>query len=57
MGIRKAIANGLINTAAMLESDKTKERLSSKASEYRIRLAALVMPKDVAFVITHINQD
>ena len=52
MGIRKGLANVLISTAAMLESDKSKEYVSTKLNEYRIRAAALLMPNDVAFVIT-----
>ena len=52
MGIRKRLANALISTAAMLESDKSKEYVSTKLNEYRIRAAALLMPNDMAFVIT-----
>jgi hypothetical protein len=52
MGIRKGLANALISTAAMLESDKSKEYVSTKLNEYRIRAAALMMPNDMAFVIT-----
>jgi hypothetical protein len=52
MGIRKGLANALISTAAMLESDKSKEYVSTKLNEYRIRAAALLLPNDMAFVIT-----
>jgi hypothetical protein len=52
MGIRKGLANALISTAAMLESDKSKEYISTKLNEYRIRAAALMMPNDMAFIIT-----
>jgi hypothetical protein len=52
MGIRKGLANALISTASMLESDKSKEYISTKLNEYRIRAAALMMPNDMAFIIT-----
>ena len=52
MGIRKTLANALNSTAAILESDTSKEYISAKLSEYRIRAAAIMMPKDMAFIIT-----
>jgi hypothetical protein len=52
--IRKNTANLLLFAASAVENAKlpTKAQASEKLNEYRIRAAALMMPKDIAFVIT-----
>ena len=49
--IRKGLANILKSTAAKLETDTTKETIASKVHEYRVRLAAVIMPKDAFMTI------
>ena len=49
--IRKNLAAALVNTAAAVENANVKG-IGEKLSEYRIRAAALMMPNDIAFVIT-----
>ena len=53
--IRKNTAALLKLTATAIENAKlpTKAQASEKISEYRIRAAALMMPEDIAFVITY----
>lgn len=57
LNIRKNIAAALVNTAAAVENAKmpTKADVGSKLNEYRLRAAALMMPNDMAFVITPKN--
>lgn len=57
LNIRKNLASILVNTAAAVENAKlpTKEDVSGKLNEYRCRAAALMMPNDMAFVITPKN--
>jgi hypothetical protein len=52
--IRKNLAALLVNTAAAVENAKlpAKEDIGTKVNEYRLRAAALMMPNDMAFVIT-----
>ena len=52
--IRKNLASLLVNTAAAIENAKlpTKDAACTKLNEYRLRAAALMMPNDMAFVIT-----
>ena len=50
--IRKNLAAALVNTAAAVENANV-NGIKEKLSEYRIRAAALIMPKDMAFVITN----
>jgi hypothetical protein len=54
LNIRKNLASILVNTAAAVENAKvpTKEGMTEKLNEYRIRAAALIMPKDCEL---HIN--
>ena len=54
LNIRKNIAAALFNTAAAIDNAKlpTKEDIGTKVNEYRLRAAALMMPNDMAFVIT-----
>ena len=49
--IRKGLANILKSTATKLETDTTKETIASKVREYRIRLAAVIMPKDAFMTV------
>jgi hypothetical protein len=49
--IRKNLANILKLTATRLETDTTKETIASKVHEYRVRLAAVIMPKDAFMTI------
>lgn len=49
--IRKNVAQLLVRTASAVENANV-QGISEKLSEYRIRAAALMMPNDVAFVIT-----
>ena len=49
--IRKNLAAALVNTAAAVENANV-NGIKEKLSEYRIRTAALIMPNDMAFVIT-----
>ena len=49
--IRKNVAQLLVRTASAVENANVKG-IGEKLSEYRIRAAALMMPNDVAFVIT-----
>jgi hypothetical protein len=55
--IRKNTAALLKRAAIAIEDAKvpTKVQAAEKLSEYRIRAAALMMPKDIAFVITYKN--
>jgi len=55
--IRKNLAALLVNTAAAVENAKLpdKEAARIKLNEYRLRAAALMMPNDMAFVITSKN--
>jgi hypothetical protein len=57
LNIRKNIASILVNTAAAVENAKvpTKDDIGSKLHDIRCRTAALVMPNDMAFVITPKN--
>ena len=50
--IRKNLAHILKSTATKLETDTTKESIASAMYDYRVRLAALIMPKDATI---HIN--
>ena len=54
LNIRKNIAAALVNTAAAVENAKmpTKADFGSKLHDIRCRAAALVMPNDMAFIIT-----
>jgi hypothetical protein len=54
LNIRKNLASILVSTAAAVENVKvpTKAGMTEKLNEYRTRAAALIMPKDMAFVIT-----
>jgi hypothetical protein len=58
LNLRKNIAALLVTTAAAVENAKlpNKEAARNKMNEYRLRAAALMMPNDMAFVITP-NQD
>lgn len=49
--IRKNVAQLLVRTASAVENANV-QGISEKLNEYRIRAAALMMPNDVAFVIT-----
>jgi len=49
--IRKNIAAALVNTAAAVENANV-NGIKEKLNEYRIRTAALIMPSNMAFVIT-----
>ena len=49
--IRKNLANILKLTAIKLETDITKETIASKVHEYRVRIAAVIMPKDAFMTI------
>jgi len=49
--IRKNLANILKLTATKLETDTTKEIIASKVHEYRVRIAAVIMPKDAFMTI------
>ncbi len=49
--IRKNLANILKLTATRLETDTTKEIIASKVHEYRVRIAAVIMPKDAFMTI------
>lgn len=58
LNLRSNAANILRLAAKAVEEAKvpdihvpTKDQIASKAREYRIRAAALVMPKGVAFII------
>jgi hypothetical protein len=55
--IRKNIAALLVNTAAAVENAKLpdKEAARTKLHDIRCRAAALMMPNDMAFVITPKN--
>ena len=57
LNIRKNTAALLKLAATTVENAKvpTKAQASEKLNEYRIRAAALMMPKDIAFVITYKN--
>lgn len=50
--IRKNLARIFHSAATRLESDTTKEAVATKVHEYRVRFAALIMPKDATI---HIN--
>ena len=54
LNIRKNFASLLVNTAAAVENAKmpTKADVGSKLHDIRCRAAALVMPNDMAFIIT-----
>ena len=54
LNIRKNIAALLVNTAAAVENAKLpdKDAARTKLNEYRLRAAALMMPNDMAFIIT-----
>jgi hypothetical protein len=54
LNIRKNLASILVNTAAAVENAKvpTKADMTDKLNEYRTRAAALIMPNDMAFIIT-----
>jgi hypothetical protein len=49
--IRKNIAAALVNTAAAVENAKVPD-VASKVHDIRCRAAALMMPNDMAFIIT-----
>jgi hypothetical protein len=51
--IRKNLARIFKSTATRLETDTTKETIASKVHEYRVRLAALIMPKDASIIVEH----
>jgi len=57
LNIRKNTANIMRIAASAVENAKvpTMVHASEKLSEYRIRIAALMMPNDIAFVITPKN--
>jgi hypothetical protein len=53
LNIRKNIAAALVNIAAAVENTKMpKADLGSKLHDIRCRTAALMMPNDMAFIIT-----
>jgi hypothetical protein len=54
LNIRKNTANIMRLAASAVENAKvpTKAQASEKLNELRVRAAALVMPNDMAFVIT-----
>jgi hypothetical protein len=52
MGIRKRLANVLNSTATLLESDTSKEYISTKLKQYRVRAAAFILPNDIVFTVT-----
>lgn len=54
LNIRKNTANIMRLAASAIENANLPNtvKASEKLNEYRIRLAALVMPNDMAFVIT-----
>lgn len=54
LNIRKNIATALINTASAVENAKmpTKASIGAGLHDIRCRAAALVMPNDMAFVLT-----
>lgn len=58
LNIRKNIANALINTASAVENAKLPAQgaMKEKLNEYRVRAAALIMPNDMAFVLTPKNK-
>jgi hypothetical protein len=45
MGLRKFVAQQLINTAKVLSEDTTKEKVATAVTNLRIGLAAAIMPK------------
>jgi len=45
MGLRKFVAQQLINTAKVLSEDTTKEKVAATVTNLRIGLAAAIMPK------------
>ena len=45
MGLRKFVAQQLINTAEVLSEDTTKEKVATTVTNLRIGLAAAIMPK------------
>ena len=45
MGLRKFVAQQLINTAKVLSEDTTKEKVATTVTNLRIGLAAAIMPK------------
>ena len=49
--IRKNLAELLVRTASAVENANA-NGIKEKLSEYRIRTAALIMPNDMAFVLT-----
>jgi len=53
--IRKNLASLLKVAADKLEADTTKEHVASKVHDYRVRLAALIMPKDAFIELTSID--
>ena len=57
LNIRKNIATALINTASAVENTKlpTKASIGAGLHDIRCRAAALVMPNDMAFVLTPKN--
>ena len=54
LNLRKNTAQFLLSTASFIEQAKVpnKEDIGEKLNEYRTRAAALMMPNDMAFVIT-----
>jgi len=54
LNIRKNTAAFLQGAATLVENAKvpTKAGMAEKLNEYRTRVAALIMPDDMAFVIT-----
>ena len=54
LNIRKNLASLLVNTATAVENAKlpTKADVGSKLHDIRCRTAALIMPNDMAFIIT-----
>jgi hypothetical protein len=45
MGLRKFVAQQLINTANVLHEDKTKEKFTATVNSLRTVLATTIMPK------------
>ena len=58
LNIRRNAAGALLRLAAVIEDVKvpTKAQATEKLSEYRIRAAALMIPKDCCIVVT-VKQD
>ncbi len=58
LNIRKNTANIMRLAASAVENAKLPDtvKASEKLNELRVRAAALVMPNDMAFILTHKDQ-